>query len=80
MNRTPITSSNIRSAGFENGVMHIEFTNGKVYEYKGPKVQEHFDNLMKSDSKGRFFTQNIRHCKDTVCKPYVEDAKPAAQG
>ena len=68
MQRQPVASSNIRSVGFENGAMEIEFTNGKVYRYTGPKVQEHYDGMMAAPSKGQYFGKHIRHCKQTRCE------------
>jgi hypothetical protein len=35
MQRTPVQSSNIASVGFDDGVMEVEFTNGRVYRYVG---------------------------------------------
>lgn len=66
--RQPVIGShNIKSIGHENGVMHIEFHDGKVYEYTGPLVTAHHDALMKSQSKGGYFMRNVRHCKQTTC-------------
>lgn len=33
MIRTPVSSSRIRSVGWENNVLEIEFHNGAVYQY-----------------------------------------------
>lgn len=66
MSRKPVTSSNIRSIGFENGVMEIEFANGgRVYRYTGPRVQEHYEALMKAPSVGKHFLAHVRNCKET---------------
>lgn len=67
MKRETVASSNIRSIGFENGEMHIEFSNGNVYSYTGEKAEEHYKGLMAAESKGRYFTQHIRHCPKTTC-------------
>jgi hypothetical protein len=70
MKRQPIASSNIKSVGFENGVMHIEFANGgRVYEYTGPRVKEHYDALLKAESAGRYFSQHIRNDLATKARP-----------
>lgn len=74
MNRTPVSSSNIKSVGFDKGTLQVEFSNGRIYNYTGPKVAEHHAALMKAESKGRYFTQHIRHCKDTTCKLHEEAA------
>jgi hypothetical protein len=67
MIRKPVASSNIRSIGFENGAMHVEFANGRVYEYTGPKVQEHYDALIAAPSVGKHFAQHVRSCGQTNC-------------
>jgi hypothetical protein len=40
-------------------VLTVTFVNGSVYDYKGVS-QRTFDNLMASDSKGRFFNEEIK--------------------
>ena len=62
MNRVDVQSSNIRSIGYDEKqeVLEIEFMIGAVYEYKAVDVIT-FNDLMKSDSKGRFFAANIKH-------------------
>lgn len=65
MNRKLVASSNIRSIGLENGAMEIEFTDGRVYRYTGPKVPEHYEQLMKAESVGRYFAQHVRSCPHT---------------
>lgn len=76
MNRKPVSSSNIRSAGFENGEMHIEFTNGKIYSYTGPKAQAHYDALVSAPSPGSYFHKHVRSCPHTTCK-LVDAVLPA---
>jgi len=68
MERQPVTSSLIKSIGHENGVMHIEFSNGKVYEYTGPKVSEHYAALLAAPSIGKHFGAHVRGCKATTCR------------
>lgn len=68
MTRNPVASSNIRSIGFENDAMEIEFVNGRVYRYTGPKAREHYDAIMASTSKGQYFSKHIRHCPQTKCE------------
>ena len=67
MERQPVQSSLIKSVGLENGEMHIEFSNGKVYSYTGPKVEDHYNALMKADSIGKHFGANVRNCPHTKC-------------
>lgn len=68
MERKPVTSSLIKSVGFDAGEMHIEFNNGAVYSYTGPKVEEHYNSLMSADSIGKHFGANVRNCPHTACK------------
>jgi hypothetical protein len=67
MTRTPVASSNIRSIGYEDGAMHIEFANGRVYEYTGPIVEQHYNALLAAPSAGKHFAQHVRHCGQTSC-------------
>ena len=59
--REAVESSSIASIGFnaELQVLEIEFRSGALYRYLAvpPAV---FDGLQKAESKGRYFTQNIR--------------------
>lgn len=66
MIRTPVVSSNIKSIGFADGQMDIEFSNGKVFRYSGPKVEEHYNGLMAAESVGKYFYANVRGCKETT--------------
>jgi hypothetical protein len=58
----------MKSVGFENGVMEIEFPTGGIYTYHGPKVEGHYKGLMAADSKGSYFNKHIRVCPDTTYK------------
>jgi hypothetical protein len=68
MERKPVTSSLIKSIGYENGEMHIEFSNGRVYSYTGPQVESHYNQLMSAQSIGKHFGANVRNCPHTSCK------------
>lgn len=67
MERKPVDSSLIKSIGYEAGEMHIEFNNGTVYSYTGPKVEEHYNALMSADSIGKHFGASVRKCPHTTC-------------
>ncbi|WP_343565235.1 KTSC domain-containing protein [Kiloniella sp. b19] len=59
MNRTPVRSSNIASAGYENGTLEIAFVDGGVYQYFN--VPEYvYQGLMSAASKGRYFHDHIK--------------------
>jgi KTSC domain len=60
MKRTPLRAGKLKSAGFDDAtrVMHIEFANGDVYEYKGvsPEV---FRQLINTPSPASYFEDKI---------------------
>ncbi|TAG75519.1 MAG: KTSC domain-containing protein [Burkholderiales bacterium] len=60
MNRKPLSSGKLKSAGYDESarVMHIEFTNGDVYEYKSVS-REIYRQLMTSPSPSSFFQDKI---------------------
>lgn len=59
MERESVTSSNIESMGYEDGVLEIEFKNGAIYQYYD--VQEHiFNELRNAGSHGQYLAQNIK--------------------
>ena len=66
-----VDSSLIKSIGFENGVMRIEFHGGKTYSYTGPRVQEHYNALMTASSVGKHFLAHVKCCPQTTCGRYV---------
>ena len=62
MNRTAISSSNIRSIGYDrsSATLEVEFTSGDVYQYFN--VPEHLhQGLMSASSKGQFVNDNIKY-------------------
>jgi hypothetical protein len=58
MIRTPVQSSNVRSVGWEAGVLEVEFKGG-VYRYVGVP-REIFDALLASNSKGQFINEHVK--------------------
>lgn len=62
MERTPVSSSNIVSIGYDEDdqILEIEFNDGSVYQYPGVPSSEH-DGIMSADSKGRYFHANIKN-------------------
>ena len=61
MKRLPVSSSSIRTVGYDakTRALEVEFLNGRVYRYADvPEVA--FDALMGADSLGRYFNTNIR--------------------
>jgi hypothetical protein len=62
MNRTPVSSSNICSIGYdiESNTLEVEFNDGSIYQYfRVP--QEEYANLMKADSISKYFNVGIRN-------------------
>jgi hypothetical protein len=60
MNRISVSSSNVSSVGFENGVLEVEFHGGRIYRYFG--VPENvFNNLLRASSKGTFLNNFIKN-------------------
>ena len=58
--RKPVSSSNLRSVGY-NGpamVLEVEFRNGSVYRYFAVPLAT-YEGLVRAESKGRYFNQNI---------------------
>lgn len=61
MMRTPVTSTNLRSVGYDPVArsLEIEFQDGHVYRYSG--IGESIvSGLMRAWSKGTYFHENIK--------------------
>lgn len=61
MNRTPVSSSNIASVGYdpENRILEIEFHNGSIYQYFNIS-ESVYKGLMNADSHGKYFDAYIK--------------------
>lgn len=61
MLRVPVTSSNVRSVGYDlaTRTLEVEFNNGSVYDYAGvpPDV---FAQLMQSPSVGSYLAKSVK--------------------
>ena len=55
----PVSSSDISSVGYENGILYIQFHSGGMYSYSGVPASV-YQNLMSAPSKGRYFHANIK--------------------
>ena len=62
MYRTPVTSSNVRSIGYESqsSILEVEFTSGDIYQYFDVPKHLHYE-LMRAPSKGQFLNDYIKH-------------------
>ncbi len=61
MNRTPVSSSNLASIGYEpnSATLEIEFYDGRVYQYFD--VPEFvWQGLMQANSHGKYFSAHIK--------------------
>lgn len=59
MNRIPVESSNLKSVGYEDNVLEIEFLDGGVYQYFDVP-ESIYDGLVQAESAGKYFWSNIR--------------------
>ncbi len=61
MNRTPVSSSNLRSIGYssETQTLEVEFLNGGLYSYSGVPASVHAG-LMSASSHGSYFDAKIK--------------------
>jgi hypothetical protein len=68
MDRTPVESTTIASAGYDPAalVLEVEFCSGSIYRYSLLPASVYRD-LLAADSKGRFFNQFIR--QNFACEP-----------
>lgn len=59
MNRVEVESSNVKSVGYSNGVIEVEFKNGTVYRYyRAPKKR--FKKMLDASSCGKFLNKKIK--------------------
>ena len=61
MNRTPVSSSDLASVGYDarQHILEIEFLTGSIYQYFNVP-QQVYDELMAADSHGRYFDANVK--------------------
>lgn len=60
MERIPVSSSNLASVGYQDGILEVAFKSGSVYQYTGvPKSV--YEALMSAPSHGKFFAAFIRN-------------------
>lgn len=53
MQRISVTSSNVCSIGYKNGIIEVEFNDGSIYQYYGT-TETLYRSFLNSSSKGRF--------------------------
>ena len=61
MNRDFVSSSNLRSVGYNisDSILEIEFLSGSVYQYFNVPQQK-YESLMTAGSKGSYFAAHIK--------------------
>lgn len=59
MNRQYVSFSDIKSIGYENNTLEIEFHSGGIYQYFDVP-QEVYIELMNAESHGKYFHRNIK--------------------
>jgi KTSC domain len=61
MNHTSVSSSNLRSVGYDQGssTLEIAFHNGGTYQYSGVPSSV-YQSLIHASSKGTYFHDHIR--------------------
>ena len=59
MNRQFVSSSDIRSVGWQDDTLEIEFKSGGIYQYHGVPQDVYF-NLLSAGSCGRYFHSFIK--------------------
>ncbi|NTV46696.1 MAG: KTSC domain-containing protein [Chlorobiales bacterium] len=62
MDRTPISSSNLRSVGYDQNqkILEVEFDSGSVYQYYSIP-ESVYSELMSASSHGKYFSRYIRN-------------------
>jgi len=67
MDRTPVSSSNLRSIGYEpeTTTLEVEFNHGGIYQYHGVP-DEVFGELMQAGSHGIYFNSRIKDNYETT--------------
>ncbi len=60
MQMIPVSSSNLAAVGYENGILHVRFNSGALYQYTGVPASI-YQNLMNAASHGSYFAAHIRN-------------------
>lgn len=60
MRMIPVSSSNIRSIGYENNTLYIQFNNGSVYAYYNVP-ESVYAGLMNASSHGKYHAAYIKN-------------------
>ncbi|MDE2104136.1 MAG: KTSC domain-containing protein [Patescibacteria group bacterium] len=55
---TPVQSSNLAAAGFEDGEVYVTFRSGGTYAYPG--TEDDLAALLSAPSPGKWFAENLK--------------------
>lgn len=63
MERESVSSSNIKSVGYDSvmRILEVEFHSGSIYQYLDVPSSVH-SGMVSASSCGRYFHQNVRDC------------------
>jgi KTSC domain len=59
VNRQDVSSSNLKSVGWEDNVLEVEFLDGGLYQYFDVPEAVYLG-LMQAESAGKYFWANVR--------------------
>jgi len=59
IDRAPVESSNIKTVGWESGILEIEFHSGGIYQYSDVPASVYTD-MLNAPSKGKYFHANVK--------------------
>lgn len=61
MERVSVSSSNLKSVGYDSGndILEVEFLNGTIYQYKSVPSKI-YDGLLNASSKGQYLNQYVK--------------------
>lgn len=60
MRMIPVSSSNLSSVGYENGILYIEFNSGRLYSYNNVP-ESVYRELLNAGSHGKYFHAHIKN-------------------
>lgn len=74
MNRNPVVSSSVKSIGWDNNQLEVEYSNGSVYLYKDVPLED-FQSIRVSQSIGRTLKEKVVYKGN----PYTKINGPAGK-
>lgn len=59
MRMIPVTSSNVKSVGYDAGNLYVDFLNGGRYRYLDVPI-DLYDGILKAESVGKYLNTHIK--------------------